>query len=339
MRERILLALFALTFPLVVYVSTLPSQRFRNEITEWGDRSSIAYQQFSEYRKKFGDNETVLLSWPGCNLEDPRVEKVTTAIETQLAGQVKNVFNGQRVYWALRDDAGLAEATALERLRNAFIGADEQATAVGFQLTETARLKRGKVIPRLDRILKSAGVEPAKVIYAGLGHNLYTMDKEGLESPFRMVPQIMLLTFVLTILFVRNIWLAFFINALGTYAGCLSFNIVWLADVEMNAIIWPLPTLTLLIIVSASLHFLSYFKKSAESLSASTETGYCFESRFVQSVHGMAAGCSSRCTAEFVQTTSMLHRDDRDRIAFIDAQHQRADSPIRFDWRVINCVR
>ena len=273
MREKILLALFVLTFPLVLYVSTLPPQRFRNEITEWGDRNSNAYQQFSEYRNKFGDNETVLISWPGCDLNDPRLEKVAVAIETQLVGQVKNVFSGQRVYWALCDDAGLTEATTLERLRNVFIGEDEQTTAVGFQLTESARLNRGKVLARLDGILELAGIEPTDAIYAGLGHNLFTMDKEGLESPFRMVPQIMLLAFLLTILFVRNIWLAFFVNALGTYTGCLAFNIVWLADVNMNAIIWPLPTLTLLMTVSASLHFLSYFKKSAETLPAPLNLG------------------------------------------------------------------
>ena len=266
MREKVLLILFALTFPLVIYVSTLPPQRFRNEITEWGDRSSLAYQQFSQYREKFRANEGIILSWPGCDLTDRRVEAVAVAIETQLAEKVYNVSTGQRVYLSLRNDAKLTEATALKRLRNVFIGQDDQTTAVGFQLTETARRNRGEVISQIDRILETSGVNPAEAIYAGLGHNLYTMDKEGLESPFRMVPYIMLLALILTILFVRNIWLAVFINALGTYSGCLAFNIVWLADVDLNAIIWPLPTLTLLLTVSASLHFLSYFRKSAESL-------------------------------------------------------------------------
>ena len=267
MREKVLLILFALTFPLVIYVSTLPPQRFRNEITEWGDRSSLAYQQFSEYREKFGANEAIILSWPGCDLVDPRVEKVAVAIETQLADKVHNVSSGQRAYLALRNDAKLTEATALKRLRNVFIGQNDQTTAIGFQLSKTAMRNRGEVLARVEHILETAGVSPAQAIYAGLGHNLYTMDKEGLESPFRMVPQIMLLALILTILFVRNIWLAFFINALGTYSGCLAFNIVWLADVDLNAIIWPLPTLTLLLTVSASLHFLSYFRKSAETLS------------------------------------------------------------------------
>ncbi len=263
MRERILLALFVLTFPLVAYVSSLPSQRFHNAITEWGDHSSLAYQEFHEYRKKFGANEAVILSWPGCELNDERLENVAVAIETQLAGLVHSVSSGQRAYRALRE-AKLSEEVALKRLRNVLVSKDSFDTAIGFQLTEKAMAVRNDVISRLETILESAGVDPESVIYAGLGYNLYALDKEGFESPFRMVPQIILLAFALTILFIRNIRMAFFVNALGIYTGCLSFCFVWLADVDMNAIIWPLPTLTMLLTVSASLHFLSYFRKTVQ---------------------------------------------------------------------------
>lgn len=265
MREKVLLVLFALTFPLMAYVSTLPPQRFRNEITEWGDLNSLAYQEFSEYRDKFGANEAVVLSWPGCDLNDPRVEEVAVGIETQLADYVHNVFSGQRAYVVLRSEVKLTDAAALKRLRNVFVGQDDRVTAVGFQLSGAARMNRADCFAMLDNILVAANVDPAEVIYAGLGHNLYTLDKEGLESPFRMVPQIILLAFGLTVVFLRDLRLAFFINALGIYTGCLSFNIVWLADVDMNAIIWPLPTLTMLLTVSTSLHFLSYFRKSVVS--------------------------------------------------------------------------
>ena len=158
MREKALLVLFALTFPLVAFVSTLPPQRFRNEITEWGDRSSLAYQQFSEYREKFKANEAVILSWPGCSLDDPRVEEVAVGIETRLDGYVRNVTSGLRAFRALRNDAKLSEATALKRLRNVFIGQDDQVTAVGFQLTEAARMNRGELLTMLDGILMSAEI-------------------------------------------------------------------------------------------------------------------------------------------------------------------------------------
>ena len=266
MAERLLLAVFALTFPLVAYVSTLPPERFRNELTEWGDQKSEAYTQFVDYRQKFGTNELVVISWPGCNLDDDRVGEVTRNIESQLGGLVERVSNGQRVFRQLQDRARLSESGALKRLRNVFVAPVGDGTGVGFHLSQSARSNRGEVVRLLDNILKESGVDPQRAFFAGLGHNLYSLDRAGLESPFRMVPQIMLLAFLLTLWFVRSFWLAFFINALGTYCGCFAFIFIHLADVDMNAIIWPLPTLTMLLSVSASLHFLSYYQRAAESL-------------------------------------------------------------------------
>ena len=260
--ELFLLALFVLSFPLVAYVSTLPVARFRNEITQWGSLDTATYRQFVDYRRRFGDNEYVVISWPGCDLKDERVLKVSDRIAEELAGKVSPVFNGQAVYWTLRDAAGLSDSEARQRMRGLFIGEDEDTTAIAFSLTDTARMDRAPVIEKLTDILRLSGVDPEKAYFAGLGHNLYTLDKEGLESPFRMVPQIMLLALLLTFAFIRHFWLALFINALGVYTGCLSFNFIYLADIDMNAILWPLPTLTMLLTISAALHFLSYVRKA-----------------------------------------------------------------------------
>lgn len=263
-RERVLLAIFVLTFPLVAYISTLPAGRFRNDITEWGNQNSVAYQQYDQFRKQFGVNEYVIVSWPGCQLDDPRVDQVVAAIETDLREQTEQVSSGTRLLSELCDRAKLSQTAALQRLRGVLIGDDGVRTAVGFNLSEQGREERIQVVQQLHDILMRSNIDPEKAYFAGLGHNLYTLNKEGLESPFRMVPQIMVLAFVLTLLFVRNFWLAFFINALGTYTGCLSFNYIELTSIDMNAIIWPLPTLTMLLTVSASLHFLRYFAQATE---------------------------------------------------------------------------
>ena len=274
MREKILLLIFVVTFPLVAYVSTLPPQRFRNEITEWGNHESVTYQDFRKYREQFGTNNYFVVTWPGCALDDPRVETVTSKIESDLESRASQVSNGQRVFRELQDGCGLSEQEALKRIRKNFVSESGSETAVGFNLTEVGRSDRAQVVEDLHEILESSGVDPSSASYAGLGHNLFTLDKEGLVSPFRMVPWIVLLAFALTVLFVRNFWVAFFINVLGIYTGCLSFNLIYLADIDMNAIIWPLPTLTMLLSVSSSLHFLNYFRHAAETvLQTDNQTG------------------------------------------------------------------
>ena len=43
-------------------------------------------------------------------------------------------------------------------------------------------------VDKLTDILKRSEVNPQKAYFAGLGHNLHMLDKQELESPFRMVP-------------------------------------------------------------------------------------------------------------------------------------------------------
>lgn len=263
MKERIWLALFLITFPCVGYVSTLPPQRFRNEITQWGNPDSQANQDYLVFRDKFGVNETVVLTWPDCTLLDTRIDCVVDQLESELADEIRQVDSGRHLLGRLVDEANLSEPTARRRLENIVFRPGSDQTAIGFQLSELGRSDRSHVVDRLHRILEGCGVDPGEVAFAGLGHNLYMMDKEGLESPFRMVPLIMALCLTLTWLFVRHVWTALFVNALGVYVGCVSFNVVHFANVDMNAIIWPLPTLTMLLSVSASLHFMSYYRKAA----------------------------------------------------------------------------
>lgn len=263
MKDRIWLGLFLITFPCVAYISTLPPQRFRNEITQWGNPESQVYQDYLFFRDKFGVNETVVVTWPNCNLSDTRIDCVVERLELDLPDEITRVNSGRHLLRRMIKDAGLTDATARTRIANIAVSADGDQTAVGFQLSDVGRFHRSHVVDHLHRILRECGVDPDQAAFAGLGHNLYMMDKEGLESPFRMVPIIMILCLVLTWLFVRHAWTALFINALGVYVGCLSFNVVYLANVDMNAIIWPLPTLTMLLSVSASLHFLSYYRKTA----------------------------------------------------------------------------
>ncbi len=263
--ELLLLGVFVVSFPLVAYVSTLPVERFRNEITQWGDLKSPTHQQFVDFRRMFKGNEFFVLRWPGCDLNDNRVLDVSEEISKQLSLEVAQVSSGQSVYWTLRDGVGLSDSQSRARMRGVFIGEDQNSTALALRLTDAGQTDRAAIVETLNGILQQSGVDPAQAQFGGLGYNLYALDKEGLESPFLVVPQIMLLALALTFVFVRHFWLALFINSLGAYTGCLAFNFIHLAKVDLNAILWPLPTLTMLLTVSAALHFISYFRKSAAS--------------------------------------------------------------------------
>ena len=156
--ELLLLGVFVVSFPLVVYVSTLPVASFRNEITHWGDRDSQTYQEFADYKNMFTVNEFVVVRWPGCDLKDDRVLDVSKGIKEQLSETVSQVSSGQSVYWTLRDDVGLSDSQARKRMRRVFIGEDDNSTALALRLTDAGRSDRAAVVETLTDILRQSGV-------------------------------------------------------------------------------------------------------------------------------------------------------------------------------------
>ncbi len=261
------LLILAVTFPLVLLAASRASARFRNEITEWADPATDASQRFTDFRNWFGPNECVLLTWPGSSREDKALARVEQVLgEDRLGGLIDSVSSGRSVYAALRDRGRVDESTIRERLEGTILGKDGLRTGVAFNLSEAGRTQREVVFRKLSDVLIDAGIDTEQVRFAGLGHDLHVLDDEGFRSPFRMVPVIMIVALLLTWVFVRDWRLACFINALGTYTGCVSFTLIYFTDINLNAIVWPLPTLLMLLTVSACLHFLSYYRSARGSV-------------------------------------------------------------------------
>lgn len=265
------LFVLAVTFPLVLLASSRATARFRNEITEWANPATEASQRFTDFRNWFGPNEYVLLTWPGSSRDDATLARVEQVLgENRLGGLIDSVSSGRSVYAALRDRGRVDESTIRQRLQGTILGKDGSRTGIAFNLSEAGRMRRDVVFQKLDGVLTDAGIDTDQVQFAGLGHDLHVLDDEGFRSPFRMVPAIMIVALLLTWVFVRDWRLACFINALGTYSGCVSFTLIYFTDINLNAIVWPLPTLLMLLTVSACLHFLSYYRSARSSVG---ETG------------------------------------------------------------------
>ena len=263
---------FAICFPLVGMAATAVTARFRNEITSWAAPESRQAQQFAAYRRSYGPSELVLLMLP--NVETPDVSTNLSAKPLRLLSDrlksstakrwFKRVTHSDDIRRYLAGDLRLSPSQVQRRASHLFVDVDGHFDSLAFELTDAARHDRKQAFAYVEKELSSVGIDVNQVRFAGLGHDLHVLDQEGLMSPFKMVPWIMLVAFGLTFLFLRDLPLAIFINAFGTFTGCLSFTLIYLSGVSLNAILWPSPTLIMLLSISSSLHLLSYYRSAIQ---------------------------------------------------------------------------
>ena len=266
----VLLGLLA-TFPLVAWCASLTGQRFRNDLVDWVDQDSSAASQFAEFRQQFGLSEYALMTWRGCDLEDHRLDSVAAALRSPgLQQWIAQVSSGRAALRDLIQSTGLPKHVAKQRLSGLAIGTDGTSTGVFFELTTQGRENRSEAFAAITAAARQY-IPPDQIQWACLAHDLHVLDHDGFHSPFFMLPWIMLTAFALTWLFIGDLRLALFINALGTYCGCLAFTFIYFTDFELNAIVWPLPTLMTLLTISASLHFMGYYRSAVSQVTETSD--------------------------------------------------------------------
>ncbi|MEM6778787.1 MAG: MMPL family transporter [Planctomycetota bacterium] len=268
MKRRLPLSLVTLlaTFPPILVGLILCMGTFRNDIPGWlaaGSTEQRAHQQFIE---EFDVGEVAIITWQGCRLEDPRLVLLAQELTSRdFASQVKSVISGQTLVETLVTRGRLSHRAAKARLRGSLISTDGEETFIGVNLTEQATKDRPQFFKDLYRASESAGIPSEQLFVGGVAHDVFSLDYQGLWSPLRAVPFISLCSFLWVWFFVRKLDLALFVSGLGCYVGMLSMPLVYLSGWDLNAVVWTLPTLTMLLTMSSSLHFLGYYRFALES--------------------------------------------------------------------------
>ena len=261
MREYLGLIFLAVTLPFVLAGAYFSMTTYRNELVKWPASDSRVRHDYDHFRERFDSNDVVLISWTGSDLSDQRVVDVQTALEVKASQPFfAQVWSGRSVYDDLRNEIGLSHKTSLNRLRGSLIAKDNEQTFIMAALSAYGIRHRAQAFEFLNEVLVDNAVDMEQVRLAGPANDLHQIDYEGFWSPLRAVPLIGFLAFILTWIFVRQFRLAAFISLMSIYTGQLALAIVYVSGTHLNALVWTMPTLVLLLTTSASLHFLGYYR-------------------------------------------------------------------------------
>jgi hypothetical protein len=90
-----ILALLALSLLAIVPSTVAMLMSMRNDVKEWlpaGFQETIDLIWFGD---RFGSDEILVVSWPGCTLEDPRLPQLAEKLKAATAGSVASRQSGQ----------------------------------------------------------------------------------------------------------------------------------------------------------------------------------------------------------------------------------------------------
>jgi predicted RND superfamily exporter protein len=282
----LLLAIFL--FPIVMRGARIALENNKNDVKAWLPDSFEETRELDWFRKQFLGEQFVVISWPGCTLDDPRVEQLAEALvpSAEVTDEdlpqrkfFRSVITGPRVLAQMTDPRGklkLKRNEALRRMRGALVGPDGKTTCLVATLTDEAednlRAGLGNSWP-LTRILmgredgllfkiafESCGLKKSEIRMGGPPVDNVAIDDEGEITLMRLVGLSALVGLCLSYYCFRSKRVTAMVFFCGVYGAAASLMIVYLTGGLMDAVLLILPSLVYVLGLSGAIHLVNYYQ-------------------------------------------------------------------------------
>ncbi len=253
---------FLLLVPVLVYLA-LQAETNTQDVSTWLPNGTPQRAEYDKFLKLFGHDDNLLLSWPGCTIDDRRLHELTDRLHRQNQSQSRylGILDGATVLDELtRNQLGLSEAAARRRLANIYLGADGETTGIVLQLSPAGQSDRkATLIAILDEVEQVAGLDREMVCFGGNSFICAEIDRSTNESLLLGFPSV-LLCVVITFFCLRSWRLTLITLSVAGVAALASVAMVTGLGFKINGLLVLMPVLVLVLSLSGCIHLCSYFR-------------------------------------------------------------------------------
>lgn len=239
-----------------------------NDFRDWVPAHYRETRDYRWFRQHFGNEDFIVVSWPGCTLEDDRLAQLAAQLRERNAlceqrGEptpFRRVATGtELVAQMTAEPISLDREQVLSRLQGTVVGADRQTTCAIITLSE---LKHSQLKPTLDEILSaatSAGIDRNEVHLGGPPIVNAALDRSSSQSLLRLAGLAAVVGLVIAWLCFRTLRLTAVVFVVAAYSSVLSLAVVPLCGVPLNAILITMVPLVYVAAMSGAIHLTNYY--------------------------------------------------------------------------------
>jgi predicted RND superfamily exporter protein len=253
-----------------------------NDVRDWLPAHFAETRQYREFREWFGSDEFVIVSWPGCTLDDPRLEQLSAnlrerslAREEHGAGPLfTRVTTGRELVDELATDrARLSYTEAVSGLQGTLIGPDRDQTCAVVTLSDDARRNLRAALGEIRAAAAEIGIPADAVHLGGPAVVNDAIDQASTESLVRLAGLAAVVGLAITWLCFRSIRLTMIVVVIAGYSAALSLAVVPLFGIALNAILITMVPLVYVAAMSGAIHLSNYYLESLQRVGSRAAVG------------------------------------------------------------------
>jgi predicted RND superfamily exporter protein len=259
--------------PLIIWGGYRANLSNSNDVRDWLPTDYPETLQYRWFTQHFGAQDFIVASWPGCTLDDSRLDEFVDRL-SQLAGEstsgaaVGRIFTGRSLLAQLSDaPIELSQSLAVSRLRGTVIGPDGQQTCAVIMLPDATAGRLEPTLELIEQAAESAGVDRNELRLGGIPVVNAALNRESTNSLVRLAGLSGLLGLVIAWFCFHDLRLTTLVLAVGVYSAAASVAVVPLAGVPLNAVLITMVPLVYVTAVSGAIHLSNYYLGALEHTS------------------------------------------------------------------------
>jgi len=270
---RIICGVALLIFPVLCYGALGAFKSNTNNVLDWLPSDFEETQLLYEFVERFGSDEIMLISWEGCTLDDPRLERVAEELVKPIIDPAtgtefqwfRKVFTGSGTLDELTSEPlDLSRAEAVQRMQGWLVGADGETTCAMAQVSEVGSMYRADALRHVRQVLEVVGVEWQDSRLGGPTANAVAID----EASNTWIAQMALASAFVGVLVawkcLKSIRLVTSVLLSALLAWSASLSMVYFSGTNMDAVLLMMPALVFVLTVSGAVHLTNYYNDAVE---------------------------------------------------------------------------
>ncbi|QDU91639.1 MMPL family protein [Pirellulimonas nuda] len=286
-----MIAYAILAIPMIVVGAVWALDAQNSSPIDWVPESFPPRAEYDSFCEQFGRGDVVVMSWPGCSVDEPRIDQLTSALratpgvyDPHGGSLLSGVASGREALTLLTTplggsvytgDAGpaLDRAQAIRRLQGSLIGPDGQTTLVTATLTGRGLEQRERVVELLRQAATDAcGVPDDQLRVAGPVVEAMAIDAASQASLNYFAGPSSLVVFLLCWASLRSLRAAVVVFGLAGFCQAATMALVYYGGDSLTALLIVLPPLVQVLAVAGGVHLTNYYFDMQESLGDGDES-------------------------------------------------------------------
>lgn len=262
---KTILTLAVLVLPLISWGVHRAILSNSNDVRDWLPAQYEETQAFDRFTQLFGAQDFVVASWPGCTLDDERLDRFALTLDQWNAAPgghraFRQILTGRQLLDRLAaPPMEMDRRLAIARLRGSVIGPDGAQTCAVLTLSDGAVEHLEPALDLIRRAAVEAGVPADELRFGGVPVVNSALNQESTASLVRLAGLSGLLGVLVAWLCFRDLRLTGLVLITGVYSAAASLAVVPLCGVPLNAILITMVPLVYVTGISGAIHLTNYF--------------------------------------------------------------------------------